>query len=64
MSATLEGRLEGHKLMTSNRMILAAGYAMSLVHPGYVFKAGSKCEEKVFSEIGRASCRERVFLSV
>ena len=36
--------------MTSNRMILATGYAMSIIHPGYVFKAGSKWEGKIFSD--------------
>jgi hypothetical protein len=35
------------KLMTSNRMILTTGYAMSLVHPGYAFR--SKYEGKEIS---------------
>jgi hypothetical protein len=31
-------------------MVLAAGYAMSLVHPGYVFKGLSVITEKILSE--------------
>jgi hypothetical protein len=31
-------------------MVLAAGYAMCLVHPGYVFKARENEGEKILSD--------------
>jgi hypothetical protein len=31
-------------------MILAAGYTMSLIHPGYVFKARPAGNEKILSD--------------
>jgi hypothetical protein len=40
----------GMSFIASNSMVLAAGYAMCLVHPGYVFKTRESKGEKILSD--------------